>query len=127
MDLLTQASSTAHNLVSGITLKHVGIAIVVAAIIGLIAWLITTVSGFENNPNSIRRYIVATDGVSLDDKMHAAQRSNLTGSRDAPVFFSDYDIEMRKDTNGDLVADREGFVNEKATDVTNIENRFMLN
>lgn len=96
-----------------------------------LGWLmyLTFRSGFENNPNGIRRYIVATDGISLDDKMHNAQRSSgLTGSRDAPVFFSDYDIEMRKDANGDLVADRsESFVDEKVTDVTNIESRFMLN
>ncbi len=84
-------------------------------------------SAFENNPNAIRRYIVSTDGVSLDDKMNYSTRSGLTGSRDAPVFFSDYDIEMKKDSNGNLVADREQFVDEKVTDVTNIESRFMLN
>jgi uncharacterized membrane protein YcgQ (UPF0703/DUF1980 family) len=91
----------------------------------LVIWAAT--SGFVNNPNAIRRYIVATDGVSLDDKMNAAQKSGLTGSRDAPVFFSDFDIEMKKNGNGDLVAERsEQFTNEKAGDITNIEDRFML-
>ena len=104
-------------------------AYILLTVIVVLLIIIVTKSGFENNPNSIRRYIVATDGISLDDKMHNAQRSSgLTGSRDAPVFFSDYDIEMRKDVNGDLVADRsESFVDEKVTDVTNIESRFMLN
>jgi hypothetical protein len=98
--------------------------------IAVLFWVIGFAIGkstFENNPNAIRRYIVSTDGVSLDDKMHYSQRSGLTGSRDAPVFFSDYDIEMKKDSEGNLVADREQFVDEKVTDVTNIESRFMLN
>jgi len=87
-------------------------------------------SGFSNSPTSIRRYIVGPDGRSLDEKVHEYQQSGasgLTGSRDVPVFFSDFNVEMGRDANGDLVAQRETFTNEKVNDVRDIEQRFMVN
>ncbi len=101
-------------------------------VIGLLTVLclglfIGVVSGFTNSPNSIRRYVVAEDGFSLDDKLHRNQKSTLTGSRDVPVFFSDFNVEMTRDANGDLVPQRESFTDEKANDVANIEQRFMVN
>lgn len=94
------------------------------ALVTIVMTLVLSSSSFENNPNSIRRYIVSGE-TSLDERMQQARKSNLTGSRDAPVFFSDYDVQMYKDKEGALV--QENFVNEKVTDLTNIENRFMLN
>jgi hypothetical protein len=85
------------------------------------------VSSFTNSPTSIRRYVVADEGLSLEDKMHRASRSTLTGSRDVPVFFSDFNVEMTRDPNGDLVPVRESFSNDKVNDVANIENRFLVN
>ncbi len=85
------------------------------------------VSSFSNSPTAIRRYVVADEGMSLDDKLHRNTRSGLTGSRDVPVFFSDFNVEMTRDANGDLVPVRESFTNEKATDVRNIEDRFLVN
>ncbi len=89
--------------------------------------LSSSVDAFSNSPTSIRRYVVADEGMSLDDKLHRNTRSGLTGSRDVPVFFSDFNVEMTRDANGDLVPVREGFTNEKATDVRNIEDRFLVN
>ncbi len=89
--------------------------------------LSASVDAFSNSPTSIRRYVVADEGMSLDDKLHRNTRSGLTGSRDVPVFFSDFNVEMTRDANGDLVPVRESFTNEKATDVRNIEDRFLVN
>lgn len=103
-----------------------------AAVVVLLLWaLVTTVgwgaSGFTNSPNNIRRYIVADDGVSLDDKINRSAKSGLTGTRDVPVFFSDFNVEMARDADGNLNPQRESFSNEKVNDVTNIEQRFMVN
>lgn len=101
-------------------------------IVGLVLLVISLsigwgVSSFTNSPNNIRRYVVAEDGVSLDDKLHRYQKSGLTGSRDVPVFFSDFNVEMTRDANGDLVPARESFTEDKVNDVANIEQRFMVN
>lgn len=105
--------------------KVVVAVIAVLLVLVLIVWPAT--SGFTNSPNNIRRYVVAEDGVSLDDKLHRYQKSGLTGSRDVPVFFSDFNVEMTRDANGDLVPSRESFTDEKVNDVANIEQRFMVN
>lgn len=101
-----------------------------AVIFVFVLWAIVTTVGwsaFENKPNNIRRYIVADDGLSLDDKINRSSKSGLTGSRDVPVFFSDFNVEMARDADGNLNPQRESFTNEKANDVTNIEQRFMVN
>jgi hypothetical protein len=102
-----------------------------AVILVLLLWVFVTtigwsVSGFNNSPNNIRRYIVADDGVSLDDKINRNSKSGLTGSRDVPVFFSDFNVEMARDSDGNLNPQRESFAGEK-DDVANIEQRFMIN
>jgi hypothetical protein len=101
-------------------------------IIVLLIWAIGTSIGwgvaanFENKPNNIRRYVVGQEGWSLDDKINSNAKSGLTGSRDAPVFFSDFNVEMARDADGNLNPTRETFTGEK-NDVTNIEQRFMVN
>jgi len=102
-----------------------------AAILVLVVWVLITsigwgVSGFNNSPNNIRRYVVAEDGLSLDDKINHNSKSGLTGSRDVPVFFSDFNVEMARDADGNLNPQRESFAGEK-DDVANIEQRFMVN
>lgn len=101
------------------------------AILALVVWVLITsigwgLSGFNNSPNNIRRYVVAEDGLSLDDKINHNSKSGLTGSRDVPVFFSDFNVEMARDADGNLNPQRESFAGEK-DDVTNIEQRFMVN
>ncbi len=106
--------------------KKASLYMVVVTVLSL-SLIITLASSFTNSPNNIRRYIVAEDGLSLDDKLHRNQKSTLTGSRDVPVFFSDFNVEMTRDANGDLVPQRESFTDEKVNDVANIEQRFMVN
>lgn len=100
---------------------------IVALTILVIGLSIGLGSSFTNSPTSIRRYVVADEGMSLEDKIHRSSRSNLTGSRDVPVFFSDFNVEMTRDANGDLVPVRESFANDKVNDVANIEDRFLVN
>jgi hypothetical protein len=77
-----------------------------------------------SNPNDTQyanRFQAGPDGVSLNDRMVAAQAkgvaawqasqgqvSTLTGSRDVPVFFQDYDIDMQQ-KGGNIYNQREGF------------------
>lgn len=79
------------------------------------------------NPNDTQynnRFQAGPDGVSLNDRMIKAQEagmaawqakqnqpsnvSGLTGSRDVPVFFQDYDIDMQA-KGGNIYNQREGF------------------
>lgn len=83
------------------------------------------------NPNDTQyanRYEAGPDGVSLNDRMVAAQNkgvqkwhesqaapavqtagvSGLTGSRDIPVFFQDYDYDMQVKA-GNIYNTRENF------------------
>jgi hypothetical protein len=75
--------------------------------------------GSFSNPNDSGysyRYQAGPDGVSLNDRMVAAQAkaqpqanvSGLTGSRDVPVFFQDYDYDMQV-KGGNIYNRREGF------------------
>lgn len=73
------------------------------------------------DPNNIRRYVVGNDGSSLDDKVYGASKSNLTGTRDVPVFFQDYDYEMVKNANG-ISTSRESMKNRDPA--SEIEKRF---
>lgn len=84
-----------------------------------------------SNPNDTQyanRYEAGPDGVSLNDRMVAAQNkgvqkwqesqgapvaqaagvSGLTGSRDIPVFFQDYDYDMQV-KGGNIYNTRENF------------------
>ena len=67
-------------------------------------------SSFDD-PNNIRRYQVGLGGESLDERVWAASQkpatSTLTGTRDIPVFFQDYDYEMIK-KDGAMSTAREG-------------------
>lgn len=103
------------------------------AFVIIFAWLIVLtilianpkwwVSPFSN-PNDTQyanRFQAGPDGESLNDRMVAAQAkgvaawqasqgqvSTLTGSRDVPVFFQDYDIDMQQ-KGGNIYNQREGF------------------
>lgn len=77
----------------------------------------TWVSKFSNPTDTqySTRFQAGPDGVSLNDRMIAAQQSapagtvsGLTGSRDIPVFFQDYDIDMQT-KGGNIYNKREGF------------------
>lgn len=67
-------------------------------------------SPFANDPNNIRKYQLVGD-QSQSDRQAAAimnvQKSGLTGSRDVPVFFQDYDYDMTLSKTG-LSTSREG-------------------
>lgn len=85
--------------------------------------VVDSISSFSN-PNDTQyanRYQAGPDGVSLNDRMVAAQAkgvaawqasqgnvSGLTGSRDVPVFFQDYDYDMQV-KGGNIYNQREGF------------------
>jgi hypothetical protein len=86
-------------------------------------WMKSHYSSFSN-PNDTQyanRFQAGPDGESLNDRMVAAQAkgvaawqasqgkvSTLTGSRDVPVFFQDYDIDMQQ-KGGNIYNQREGF------------------
>lgn len=65
-----------------------------------------------NDPNNIRRY-VEVGNTSQDGRqvaaVNAVRTSGMTGSRDIPVFFQDYDYDMTLSKTG-LKNSREGVV-----------------
>ncbi len=86
-------------------------------IIGLLSALVNK-AGFANLPDygiGQRRDVIAAipayEELSLQQKIDAAgtKTSQLTGSRDIPVFFQDYDIEAVRTKNGAVSTAREGF------------------
>ncbi len=96
--------------------------LVIVALIIIIALLSTIVNkaGFANLPDygiGQRRDIIAAipayEELSLQQKVDAAsagvKTSQLTGSRDVPVFFQDYDVEAVRSKNGAVSSAREGF------------------
>lgn len=77
-------------------------------------------SNFANLPDygiGQRRDIIAAipayEELSLQQKVDAAaasvKTSQLTGTRDVPVFFQDYDVEAVRSKNGAVSTVREGF------------------
>lgn len=92
--------------------------------ISVIYLLVVDSKSSFSNPNDTQyanRYQAGPDGVSLNDRMVAAQAkgvatwqasqgnvSGLTGSRDVPVFFQDYDYDMQV-KGGNIYNQREGF------------------
>lgn len=72
---------------------------------------------FEDAANTSMRDILFThtgaDQKSLQSKVDAAAakavKSQLTGFRDAPVFFQDYDYDMQRKKGGAVGNTREGF------------------
>lgn len=117
---------------SGIFGGAVNLNMLVGWVVVLTIWIIvltvfvfnpSLVSSFSN-PNDTQyanRYQAGPDGVSLNDRMVAAQAkgiaawqasqgnvSGLTGSRDVPVFFQDYDYDMQV-KGGNIYNQREGF------------------
>ena len=99
------------------------IIVLLLVIIGLLSTLVHQKSSFSN-PNDTQyanRFQAGPDGESLNDRMVAAQAkgvaawqasqgnvSGLTGSRDVPVFFQDYDYDMQV-KGGNIYNQREGF------------------
>ena len=120
---------------SGIFGGAVNLNMLVGWVVVLTIWIIVLtmfvahpswVSSFSN-PNDTQyanRFQAGPDGVSLNDRMVAAQAkgvaawqasqasqgnvSGLTGSRDVPVFFQDYDYDMQV-KGGNIYNQREGF------------------
>jgi hypothetical protein len=92
-------------------------------VIGLTSGLVHK-AGLED-PNNIRRYQVGLGGVSLDDRVYDAsqKKSGLTGSRDIPVFFQDYDYEMVK-KGANMYTSREGLSDERSPE-SEIEKRML--
>jgi hypothetical protein len=98
----------------------VSIATIVTAlcviVLVILVWQMHCKEGMANDLSStnIMRNVLLThsgaDQKSTADRVSAAakQTSQLTGSRDIPVFFQDYDVEM-KNVNGTVVNEREGF------------------
>jgi len=78
-----------------------------------------------DDPNNIRRYQVGLGGVSLDDRVYEAsqKKSELTGTRDIPVFFQDYDYDMIK-KGGNMYTSREGLSDERSPEA-DIEKRML--
>ncbi len=67
-------------------------------------------SSFTNDPNNIRQYQLVGDQSQSDrqaDSIARAKQSSMTGSRDIPVFFQDYDYDMTLSKTG-LSNTREG-------------------
>jgi len=97
--------------------------VAIFVLVGLVSALVHEKSPFSN-PNDTQyanRFQAGPDGESLNDRMVAAQAkgvaawqasqgqvSTLTGSRDVPVFFQDYDIDMQQ-KGGNIYNQREGF------------------
>ncbi|SRR5690242_2459921 len=86
--------------------------------------VIKTYSSLDD-PNNIRRYQVGLGGVSLDDRVYEAsqKKSELTGTRDIPVFFQDYDYDMIK-KGGNMYTSREGLSDERSPEA-DIEKRML--
>ena len=82
--------------------------------------LMYTKEGFQNMPDygigqrgDVIAAVPSYEEQSLRQKVDQwakAGKSQLTGSRDVPVFFQDYDVEMsRKSDTGAVSTAREGF------------------
>ena len=82
---------------------------------GLIWWMSSNKmkSSFTNDPNNIRQYVQVGDDSQNERQARAvaqARVSGMTGSRDIPVFFQDYDYDMTLSKTG-LTNSREGLDN----------------
>jgi hypothetical protein len=103
------------------------VVIMLIVVIGLLSAIVNK-SDFANLPDygigQRRDVIAATPAfteLSLQQKIDNAtagvKTSQLTGSRDIPVFFQDYDIEAVRSKSGSAVSTaREGFEGAKADD-----------
>ena len=102
----------------------------VLAFIFFVMWMYSEGSSSFEDRNAINRFIVGQDGRSMDDKINDAinAKSPLTGTRDIPVFFQNYNLELERDaTTGNLVANRGGetLAGDK-DEIAEIEKKFML-
>ena len=112
------------NMLTGwVALLTVWLVILTILMIWPTEWMKSHYSSFSN-PNDTQyanRFQAGPDGESLNDRMVAAQAkgvatwqasqgnvSGLTGSRDVPVFFQDYDYDMQV-KGGNIYNQREGF------------------
>lgn len=97
---------------------HLVISAVTLLLVVLMIMGVFTSSPFENNDYGIgqRRDVIAAIPVyeeeSLQQKVDrwtSPQQSNLTGSRDPPVFFQDYDADASRQRGRAVSVAREGF------------------
>ena len=99
-----------HNVFWGVV---VWFSILIIVVIGLLAGYLPQAyktSGFNgNDPNNIRQYQLVGDQSQNDRQAQAVARrtSGMTGTRDIPVFFQDYDYDMSLSKTG-LSNSREG-------------------
>lgn len=98
------------------------VVVVLLVLLFIVMIVDASVSGFSNErfedaANTSMRDVLFThtgaDEKSLQSKVDAAAakavKSQLTGFRDAPVFFQDYDYDMQRKKNGAVTNTREGF------------------
>lgn len=93
---------------------------VMVVVILVLVVMMYTKEGFQNMPDygigqrgDVIAAIPSYEEHSLRqkvDKWSKGEKSQLTGTRDVPVFFQDYDVEMsRKSATGAVSTAREGF------------------
>lgn len=83
--------------------------IVIGLLGGYLPDLSKTSGFYGNDPNNIRQYQLVGDMSQSDRQAKAVSHktSGMTGSRDIPVFFQDYDYDMALSKTG-LSNSREG-------------------
>jgi hypothetical protein len=100
--------------------------VMVLVLIGLVSVLVHK-SSFANMPDygigqrgDMIAAIPSYEEESLRQKVDRWSKptvtSQLTGSRDVPVFFQDYDVEAKRNVGTALTASREGFEGGKKED-----------
>ena len=98
------------NIFWGVVVWFSVLLIVVIALLGGYLPQSVKTSGFNgNDPNNIRQYQLVGDQSQSDRQADAIARraSQMTGTRDIPVFFQDYDYDMSLSKTG-LSNSREG-------------------
>lgn len=79
------------------------------------------------NPNAIRRYVIGQSGDSLDDRIIAASKSTLTGTRDVPVFYQDLGSQLVRSDDGTMQREVvETLAGDKADAIDALEKKLML-
>ncbi len=79
------------------------------------------------NPNAIRRYVIGQSGDSLDDRIVAASKSTLTGTRDVPVFYQDLGSQLVRSDDGTMQREVvETLAGDKSDAIDALEKKLML-
>lgn len=113
----TVSASTAATLIMSVVIIILLMVIIFVYLSPMKEKVCPEVSGFANDYGiGQRRDVIAAiptyEEESLQqkvDRWSAPNVSNLTGSRDIPVFFQDYDVETGRKGTGAISNTREGF------------------